>query len=126
MENTTKKDPRDYTLRELPALCASMDDCEDCPIDRLRGPCQGATIPADWELETLAADIDPDELREAFQKFADEIGPGLMDTVQVINEALKTVATYIRDNYIGETTRMVTLRGGESITIKVGRDHDDH
>lgn len=130
MENTTKKDPRDYTLRELPALCASMEDCERCPIDRLRGPCQGGNIPAEWDLDDLAPDIDPDELREAVQKFVDDLAPGLTAAIQGIAQAFRAVAEYIQDNCAAddadEYTETVTTYGGDTITVKEGRGRDDH
>lgn len=128
METNPKKDPRDYTLRELPALCASMEDCESCPIDPLRGPCHGGPIPAEWELDDPSLDVDPDELREAVQKFVDDIAPGLTEAIKSITGAIKAVAEYIRDNCASEDTddaadedtRTVTLYGGETLTIKVG------
>lgn len=128
MKNNTKKDPRDYTLRELPALCVSMEDCKQCPFDKLRGPCHSATCPADWDLGDPAPEINQ-EIHEAAQKFVDELVPALTDSIQAVAEAIKIMVAHIRDDYIGEDpgviTRPVTLRDVESITVEGRRDRND-
>lgn len=102
MDLTHKTDPCDYTIRELPALCAAMDDCEQCPIRDLDGPCHGGGIPCNWNLPDPEPGPapDPQTMQEVAQELAKELapvlGPVLAETIHATCEGIKTVTAMLK------------------------------